>query len=143
MAIPVEERPPAGRVLIGFLVAAFAAVTVFMIMVVINSGEESSAGAVLGLIIFGLLFGIPIAGMAILILALPAYLLLRTRWHVRWWNAALAGFLVAMAPGVLLGGGTSLEALGVGLAGLVGGLAFWGIVRGRRAHPRIDAETFR
>lgn len=143
MAIPVEERPEAGRVVLGFFAAAFASVIAFMVMMAVAAGEATAIGAVLGIGVLALLFGIPIAGVVILILALPAYLLMRRHWHVRWWNAALAGFLIGMAPSALLGGGADLESLGFGAAGLVGGLAFWGVVRERRAHVPVDPETFR
>ena len=143
MAVPPEERPSAGRVLIGFLVSAFAAVTAVSVLLGIAAGDGATPDAVLGFGIFVFLFGVPIAFIAILLLALPAYLLMRRHWHVRWWNAALTGFIVGMVPGMLLGAGTSWEALQIGLAGLVGGLAFWGIVRERPAHARIDPQTFR
>lgn len=142
MAIPQDERPTAGRVMLGFLVAAFAAVTATIVMLAMSAGADMTIEGVLGFSIFVFLFGVPIALIAILILALPAYLLMRSRWHVQWWNAALTGFIVGMVPGMLLGAGTSFEALQVGLAGLVGGLAFWAIVRQPR-RPGVDPETFR
>ena len=143
MAVPEEERPTAGRVILGFLVAAFAAVAAETVLLASVAGADVTLESMLGFSIFVFLFGVPIALIAILVLALPAYLMMRRHWHVRWWNAALAGFIVGMVPGILLGAGTSWEALQVGLAGLVGGLAFWAIVRGRTAHPKVDAEIFR
>ncbi len=142
MPVPEDERPTAGRVILGFLVAAFAAVAAEVVLLASIAGTDMTLDSVLGFSIFVFLFGVPIALIAILVVAVPAYLLMRRHWHVRWWNAALAGFIVGMVPGVLLGAGTSLEALQVGLAGLVGGLAFWAIVR-RPRQPRFDAETFR
>ena len=44
------------------------------------------------------------SGVVILVLALPAYLLMRRHWEVTWWNAALAGFLVLHVVLVLLSG---------------------------------------
>lgn len=143
MAIPEDERPTVGRVTLGFLVAAFAAVAAEIVLLASIAGAEVTVESVFGFSVFVFLFGVPVALIAIVILALPAYLLMRRHWHVRWWNAALTGFIVGMVPGVLLGAGTSFEALQVGLAGLVGGLAFWAIVRERPAHARIDPETFR
>ena len=143
MAVPPEERPSAGRVLVGFLVSAFAAVAATVLMLASNAGADMTVESVLGFSIFVFLFGVPIALIAILVLALPAYLLMRRHWHVRWWNAALTGLIVGMVPGILLGAGTSWEALQIGLAGLVGGLAFWAVVRERPAQARIDPETFR
>lgn len=143
MAIPVEERPTAGRVILGFLVAAFAAVAATAVLIASNAGSDMTVEGVLGFSIFVFLFGVPIALIAIVALALPAYLLMRRHWHVRWWNAALTGLIVGMVPGMLLGAGTSWEALQIGLAGLAGGLAFWAVVRERPPRPRIDPETFR
>lgn len=142
MAIPVEERPTAGRVILGFLVAAFAAVAAEVVLIASMASADMTFESVLGFSIFVFLFGVPIALIAILILALPAYLLMRRHWHVQWWHAALAGFIVGMIPGMLLGAGASFEGLQVGLAGLVGGLAFWAIIR-RPRQPRFDPETFR
>ena len=143
MPVPEEERPTAGRVMLGFLVAAFASVAAEIVLIATIAGAEMTLESVLGFSIFVFLFGVPVALVAIVVLALPAYLLMRRRWHVRWWNAALTGFIVGMVPGVLLGAETSWEALQLGLAGLVGGLAFWAMVRQRPTHPRIDAESFR
>ncbi|WP_166040493.1 hypothetical protein [Sphingosinicella sp. YJ22] len=143
MAIQVEERPTAGRVILGFLVAAFASVAAEVVLIASIAGTDMTFESMLGFSIFVFLFGVPIALIAILILALPAYLLMRKHWHVRWWNAALTGLIVGMVPGILLGAGTSWEALQIGLAGLVGGLAFWAVVRERPGQARIDPETFR
>lgn len=143
MAIPDEERPAAGRVLLGFVAAAFAAVAAVVVLLASLSGADLTAENMLGFSIFVFLFGVPIALIAIVLLALPAYRLMRRHWHVRWWNAALSGFIVGMVPGALLGAGTSWEALQIGLAGLVGGLVFWAIVRERAAPVRVDAEIFR
>lgn len=105
------------------------------------SGGESP----IGFAIFVYLFGIPMAALIILVLALPAYLLMRRHWEITWWNAALSGFVIAAVPAVLLGL-TDLSLLTViqfGLLGAVGGLVFWAIVRPRRPGLRINPETFR
>ena len=143
MAIPIEERPSAGRVLLGFIVAAFASVTSVVLVLAAFSGGGITLGAVFGFGLFAFLFGIPIALVAILILALPVYLVMRSRWHVRWWNAALTGFFAGAMAGAVLGGSDLAGAATFGLAGLAGGLAFWAIVRERPAYAPIDAETFR
>ena len=143
MAVPEEERPSAGRVVLGFIVAAFAAVAAEIVLLVGIAGNDLTFENTLGFSIVVFLFGVPIALIAILLLALPAYLLMRRHWHVRWWNAALTGLIVGMVPGMLLGAGTSWEALQIGLAGVVGGLAFWAVVRDRPGQARIDPETFR
>ena len=143
MAIPEEERPSAGRVLLGFLAAAFASVTAMSVLLGVAAGEGATVDAVLGFGIFVFLFGVPIALIATLILALPVYLLMRRHWHVRWWNAALTGFVTGGVAGALLGGSDTMTMIQIGVAGLVGGLAFWAIVRERPVHARIDAETFR
>ena len=143
MAIPPEERPSAGRVLLGFVAAAFASVTAVVLVFASLSGGGLTVEGVFGFGLFAFLFGIPIALVAILILALPVYLVMRSRWHVRWWNAALTGFLAGAAAGAVLGGSDLSGAAAFGLAGLVGGLAFWAIVRERPRFAPIDAETFR
>jgi hypothetical protein len=143
MTIPREERPTAGRVVLGFLAAAFAEVSAVVFLIASAAEDGMMLESVLGLSVFAFLFGVPFALLANLIIALPVYLVLSRHWHVRWWNAALTGFAIVMAPSVLVGAGLGGEPLQLGLAGLVGGLAFWAIVRERPAHPRIDAETFR
>ena len=143
MTIPVEERPSAGRVMVGFLIAAFAAVTAGSMVLGIWSTGAVTPDAVLGFGIFAFLFGVPIALLAIFVLAVPVYLLMRPRWHVRWWNAALTGVIVGGIAGAVLGGSDAMTAVMMGVAGLAGGLAFWLVVRERRAPVRFDPETFR
>lgn len=143
MAVPADERPTAGRIMLGFLVADFAAVATVAVLLGGAMGGASELGSALGFTIFVFLFGVPVALIAIVVLALPAYLLMRRHWHVRWWNAALTGFIVGGLAGSLLGGSDLATATQVALAGLVGGLAFWAVVREQPAHPRIDPETFR
>jgi len=143
MAIPEDERPTAGRVLLGFVVAAFAAVAAAIVLLASVAGGGMTLDGVLGFAIFAFLFGVPIAFIAILIMALPAYLLMRPHWHVRWWNAALTGFIAGGVAGSLLGGSDPVTVVQMGSAGVAGGLAFWGIVRERPAHARFDPETFR
>jgi hypothetical protein len=143
MAIPPEQRPSPGRVLLGFVAAAFASVTAVVLVLAAISGGGITVGAVFGFGFFAFLFGIPIALVAILILALPVYLLMRRHWHVRWWNGALTGFLVGTVAGLLVSGVDLAGAATFGLAGLVGGLAFWAIVRERPHFARVDPETFR
>ena len=142
MAIPEDERPTAARVMLGFIAAAFAAVTTAIVMMVGAAGNMQLEG-MLGFAVFAFLFGIPIALIAILILALPAYLLMRRHWHVRWWNAALSGAVIGSVGGSLLGGSDMTAMAQMALAGSVGGLAFWAVVRPRGTHVRVDAETFR
>ena len=143
MPIPEEERPPAGRVILGFFVAAFAAVGAMAVLLASAMSGASDLGGALGFSIFVFLFGVPVALIAIAVLALPAYLLMRRHWHVRWWNAGLTGFIVGGLAGSLIGGSDLATVTQVALAGLVGGLAFWGIVRERPSHVRVDPETFR
>lgn len=143
MAIPEEERPTAGRVILGFVAAAFAAVAAAIVLLASAAGGGMTIESVLGFAIFAFLFGVPIAFIAILVMALPAYLLMRRNWHVRWWNAALTGFIVGGVAGSLLGGSDPATVLQMSMAGSAGGLAFWGLVRERPAHARIDPETFR
>ncbi|MCW3837047.1 hypothetical protein ACFQ1E_13190 [Sphingomonas canadensis] len=96
------------------------------------------------------LFGSPVAMLHLLLLALPAYLLLRQRWRIRWWSAALAGAIIAVMPAAVislvpdaLSASSLAEFIGraywsvqplpaLGLAGIAGGLVFWSFVRERR-----------
>lgn len=128
--------------MLGFIAAAFAAVTTAIVMIV-GAAADMGLEGMLGFAVFAFLFGIPIALVAILIMALPAYLLMRRHWYVRWWNAGLSGAVIGSVGGSLLGGSEMSGIVQMALAGLVGGLAFWAVVRPRGTHVRIDAETFR
>jgi hypothetical protein len=85
-----------------------------------------------------LALALPIAAAHALVLGLPLYLALRERWPLRWWNAALGGFAVAVAPaGLIVLPGSDFGPLrslsGLGLFGAAGGVAFWIVLRDPRA----------
>ena len=90
-----------------------------------------------------LMFGFFVALIHVIVLAGPAYLLIRLRWPLTWWNASIAGALIGGLPAGLL-----LESLEVGLAtgcgGVAGGLAFWFALRDRTSGEKPDQlrETF-
>ena len=103
---------------------------------------ESPLGGV-GLALVILLFGFVVALLHVLLLALPAYLALRRWWRLRWWNSALAGFVIGTLPLAAMNG--AWDGLAVtGICGVVGGLTFWAVLRGGtrgRDHPDFG-ETF-
>jgi hypothetical protein len=95
--------------------------------------------AVLFLALITSLVGFVIAALH-LVLAVPVYLLCRRRWRLEWWNSAIGGALIGGIPSMLLAG---LEGALSAPCGLVGGLAFWAVLRGSRGegHDDLD-ETF-
>lgn len=103
--------------------------------------SEGASGAP-GLLVVTMLVAMPIAAAHALALGLPFYLLLRRWWRLRWWSAALGGFVVAVVPAGLL---TLLpendmtltavrELAELGLFGMAGGLAFWIVLRDPASH---------
>ena len=65
-----------------------------------------------------------------IVIALPLYLLLHRFGFVRWWSAALVGFLVGELAVVLFFGRVGIFGyLGYGMLGSLAGLAFWAIWR--------------
>jgi hypothetical protein len=102
------------------------------------TGAGGDAGALPSLAL-ALAVALPIAAAHALVLALPLYMALRERWPLRWWNAALGGFAVALVPAglvVLPSGdidiGVLRGAVGLGLFGAAGGVAFWIVLRDPR-----------
>jgi hypothetical protein len=133
-----DEDPSGARTLAGCACAALVAGTSAAVAMWWQM-PEMGVLALLGLI---LVFALPVAAAHALLLGLPLYLLLRLRWPLRWWSAALGGFAVAVIPVSLLslpaGGGISLAAMGelatLGWCGLAGGLAFWVVLRDPQSH---------
>jgi len=108
-------------------------------------GLDSPPAARAGILFLSLLFGLPIALLHLLVLALPAYLVLREYWSLSWWAAALGGFVVGAIPVGLLALGTvdpSSDAVtlsfGGGLLGLSGGVAFWAVLAVKKGGPLPD-----
>jgi hypothetical protein len=144
--------PPKRQVAKATLVAILAATISYILF---NLDVVAAGPNILAIF---LIFGVPLAALHALLLGWPLYLLLRGRWQLRWWHAALAGFLIGAVPLLLLNVasgpgvdfyGTSdavliehgqytavgwasmlMGAAVTGLAGLVGGLAFWAMLRG-------------
>ena len=97
-----------------------------------------------------LMLGLPIATVHVVMLALPLYLLLRDRFDLRWWIAAVAGLICGGLPVFIISeGGDELFAW-FGGAGLAGGLAFHLTLQHERMRkgrpvagpPFREAETF-
>ncbi len=125
----------------GLLPALAAAATGVVLFEVI--GLRFPVGA---LIAITLMAGLPIALLHLFIVAAPLYSMAIGRWPLRWWNAALGGFLVGSGPfailALMLFGGhvmrgevPDIAGLGIpfligGIPGLTGGLVFRAI-RGR------------
>ena len=133
-----DDRPPTGAVLAAFCYAAAAA----PVPVGLWAAAVSPTGG-LSLFIPIMMIGIVVALIHVIVLAAPAYLLVRLRWPVTWWNASIAGVLIGGMPAGLL-----LESLEAGLttaaAGVAGGLAFWFALRDRTKgeKPERLRETF-
>jgi hypothetical protein len=134
----MEEEHPSGARLMAALACAVAVAAVGAAALWSRMLGQPAPG----LFPLILMFGLPIAAAHALILGLPVYLLLRRRWTLRWWSAALGGFAVAVVPAGLLssapGSGMSLTVLRelaeLGLLGLAGGVAFWIVLRDPPSH---------
>lgn len=135
------------------IVAALAAVAAAALPGLLQLPLETAARWVL----LGVLFGMPIALLHAFAVGLPLYLTVRRRWRLRWWSAAVGGFLTGAVPLLLLrsfagpgfdfymAGTTVLVEQGrytwagwwgllagsvwTGLAGLLGGISFWLMLR--------------
>ena len=78
------------------------------------------------------MFGLPIAAVHVVVLALPLYLFLRVQVEVPWWGAAAAGLVCGGLPTFLISKGDTELLAWFGGAGLVGGLAFHFTLRWER-----------
>lgn len=134
----VEVQVSGSRIVAACLVAAAAAP--IPISALMAAAMAEAGPAVLALALLTSLVGFVIAAFH-LVFALPAYLLCRRRWHLEWWNSAIGGALVGGIPSMLLAG---LEGALSALCGVVGGLAFWAVLRGAASKGRLDNldETF-
>jgi len=153
-----DSLPTARRVTAALVMACLASVAIAFADTVWQVPAEARVNLA-KLFVF---FGVPLALFHASVLALPAYLLLRRRWTLRWWSAALVGFIVGMVPLALLsldpgythyrqGQDVLVEAgrytsagwmsyfSGVatsGLYGLSGGLTFWLVLEPRRRRQK-------
>jgi hypothetical protein len=135
-----DDQPSGARTLAG----CAAAVLVGAVSAGVATWWQLSAGAsgAPGLLVVTLLVAMPIAAAHALALGLPFYLLLRRWWRLRWWSAALGGFVVAVVPAGLMSflpaNNISLAAVRelaeFGLYGLAGVLAFWIVLRDPPSH---------
>lgn len=121
---------PRGRVVLGFLVAPLAAPVALDLM---TSLEGLARGAAPSLGVLGALFLVgfmaPYAYLAMLVVGVPAYVLLRRFGGLRLWELLLAGAAVAT---VLAPADTTAPARALILfvaAGAASGLVFWLFVR--------------
>ena len=132
----MTDRPPSPlRQLAAFLVAAAAAPLPFALVMAVGTPESGIAVPLMVM-----LFGVPLALVHVLLLALPAYLLLRRRWPVTWANSALLGLLIGALPTAALSGGLMPLAT-TGACGLAGGLVFRMVLR--PAPPAAQSEELR
>jgi hypothetical protein len=135
----MADRPPSPfRLLSAFLMAAAAAPLPFALVMGIGTPESGIAVPLMVM-----LFGVPLALLHVLLLALPAHLLLRRRWPVTWVNSALLGLLIGAVPTAVLSGGL-LPLATSGACGLAGGLVFRMVLRpAPRAAPSEELrDTF-
>jgi hypothetical protein len=147
-----EPRPTGRETARAAIVAALAAVAAAAL-----PGLQLPLETAAGWVLLGVLFGTPIALLHAFAVGLPLYLTFRRRWRLRWWSAAVGGFLTGAVPILLLkvftgpgfdfymAGTTVLVEQGrytsagwwgllassvwTGLAGLLGGISFWLILR--------------
>ena len=132
-----ENDPSGTRLAAACLVATAAAPAPISALMAVDMAEVGPAVLLLAFITS--LVGFVIAALH-LMLALPAYLLCRRRWRLEWWNSAIGGALIGGIPSMLLAG---LEGALSALCGLVGGLAFWAVLRGSGGGGQDDLdETF-
>jgi hypothetical protein len=119
----IEERP-SGALLWGALLTAAAVAPLPFALMQTFSDPES----ILGALFLAVLFGFPIALVHAGLLGVPAYLLMRRRWPLKWWNAVPAGAMIGGLPAYLLWQ-DGKAALLFAACGAVGGLTFWFMAR--------------
>lgn len=96
--------PSGRRVILGIIAAAMCAPILFCIGLLLDAAwahPPLDVRTAITSMPFVLLFGFLITIIPTLLFALPAYLLLRLRWPMRWWHAGLAGAAIGAAPIVL------------------------------------------
>jgi hypothetical protein len=127
------------RILLGIFVAAVAAPLMIGVVSAVSNMLEPGAtlAGVRGTVLFSLAFGFPVTLALLLVTALPAYLLLRRRYPMRWWHAGLAGLVIGMGIGVVDNMGWQSIAV-ASLTGLSCGLLFRAVI-GR--DPRDTAPS--
>ena len=133
-----EDPPGAGRVVAAFLFAGGVAPLPFTVYVALQAEAPDLTTLVVVVVL-----GIPVAMLHILLLAFPAWLVVRRRWRVGWLNSSLFGLVIGTVPGALLG--SDLPALaGLAASGTFGGLVFWLMLRPPRtqAPPAGLRRTF-
>lgn len=118
----------------------------------IEPGEwPNLLGSLPFLALWSFVIGYPIA-MLHMVLAWPAYRLLRHRWQLRWWIAGAAGGVIGALPVTLLhvaimlvwgldhspdvAGGFAGLPLMFGASGVTGGLFFWWMLRAGESGER-------
>ena len=127
------DGPGTGRVVAAFLFAAGVAPLPFTLYVAI----QAEAPDIATLVVVAVL-GIPVAMLHVLLLAFPAWLVVRRHWRVGWLNATLSGLVIGTVPGALLG--SDLAALaGLAASGTFGGLVFWLMLRPSREAVPSDS----
>ena len=131
----IDERPSGARLSAALLAAAVAAPAPLALILTF-----SEPAAILGALLMVTLFGFPIALVHAALLGLPAYLLMRRRWRLRWWHAVPAGALIGALPSLLLWGDTQ-SALLLFACGALGGLIFWLVAR--TPSPQENADELR
>jgi hypothetical protein len=113
------------------------------VAVALQGGTDDPLPGMLMALPLVMLFGFPFALLHVLLLALPAYQVLRRWWRLRWWSSATAGFVIGILPLAIMSGAWDGVAV-TGICGVVGGLTFWAVLRGGtrgREQPDFD-ETF-
>ena len=122
-----RARPPSVRVIGAFLCSAAVAPTPIAAVAIASAPLE---GAIL--LIPLMIFGFIIAMVHVIVLAVPAYLLVRLLGPVTWWAATLSGLAIGTLPAALIMSGSLFTILPMGVSGAAGGLTFWLVLRGRR-----------
>jgi len=129
------------RVIIGFVVAPLVGVLVSSTVVAAMSGDLRSGWWVLPMA------GIIIAYPSTLLFGVPSYLLVRRFLKVKWWHAAVAGFLCGLPAwfalaypftGAYFERRWLLDLTLYVMAGIVAGVVFWFVVRDSRSNPALQ-----
>lgn len=155
-----QDQPSGRRLLAAILSAVLVGASAFPAYFIVTGVMEGVVEQAWFMAVASFIVGAILAAGHVALLGLPLYGLLSRRWRLRWWSAAIGGFLVGGLPYLVLLnspgeysqiGGTVLSEHGrytaagwrqlfevcawLGLIGALAGLAFWAALNWRREAP--------
>ncbi len=155
-----QDQPSGRRLLAAITSAILVGASAFPAYFIAAGVMEGALAQAWFIVVASFIVGAILAAGHMLLLGLPLYGLLSLRWQLRWWSAAIGGFLVGGLPYLVLlnnsgeysqVGDTVLSEHGrytaagwsqlfemcgwLGLIGALAGLAFWAVLRWRREAP--------